>query len=143
MSERLCSRCKQPAGQFRSKNRQMCVPCHRAYHAEYYRKNKAILGQKVRGHYLRARYGMSEDDFQAMVRRQNGRCAICGELPTSGRHGGLNIDHCHKGGSVRGLLCWDCNSAMGKFDDDPEMLERAIAYLRAGAVHPKCGGGNV
>lgn len=67
---------------------------------------------------------------------QDGRCAICrrheSELPSSRKYGQLCIDHNHKTGKVRGLLCGNCNGLLGFADDHPERLEEAIRYLRAG-----------
>lgn len=58
-----------------------------------------------------------------MVERQAGCCAICGQ-PSK-----LVVDHCHASGEVRGLLCDDCNVGLGRYDDDPERLLAAAAYL--------------
>jgi hypothetical protein len=60
------------------------------------------------------------------VARQNGRCALCGGPPTER---GLVIDHCHRSGKVRALLCSSCNKGLGFFRDDPERLTAAITYL--------------
>jgi hypothetical protein len=61
---------------------------------------------------------------------QGGRCAICGKVPRSRR---LAVDHDHKTGEVRGLLCasgdFGCNKGLGYFNDDPELLRRAYEYL--------------
>lgn len=73
------------------------------------------------------RFGLSETDFNAMLQRQNGRCAICG------RDEQLVIDHEHNAvGRVRGLLCTACNTGLGHFGDDPERLIRAASYLTNG-----------
>ena len=53
-------------------------------------------------------YGMSREEYDKMYKRQNGRCAICGYKPTP-PYRGLNVDHCHKTGKNRGLLCSYCN----------------------------------
>ena len=70
--------------------------------------------------------GLSEEDYQSMLAVVPG-CAICGKLPTQNRR--LAIDHDHKTGRVRGLLCWDCNGSIGKFRDDAGLLQSAIDYL--------------
>lgn len=63
-----------------------------------------------RGH-LRRKFGITEADFQKMVIDQHGKCAICGVEPNL-----LNIDHDHKTGKIRGLLCKVCNLHLGQFE---------------------------
>jgi hypothetical protein len=73
------------------------------------------------------------DEFKQMLDEQKHLCAICGkpEMLThqSGTPRLLCIDHNHKTGAVRGLLCQRCNSALGFFNDDPNLIRRALAYL--------------
>lgn len=82
-------------------------------------------------------YGISFEQYQRMHDAQNGLCAIC-EKPETSSQGGkvreLAVDHCHATGAVRGLLCMNCNSTIGRMGDDPALLERAAAYLRASAA---------
>lgn len=73
-------------------------------------------------------FGITVEDYEAMLAAQGGVCAICAKECRSGRR--LAVDHDHVTGVVRGLLCLHCNLALGKFDDDPERIERALAYLR-------------
>jgi hypothetical protein len=70
------------------------------------------------------RYGLSPDDYHKLVRQQGGVCAICRK---AGR--ALEIDHCHATNMVRRLLCHKCNTGLGQFDDDPDVLRAAAAYL--------------
>lgn len=79
------------------------------------------------GGYRRQAYGMTNEAFAALVAAQNGRCAICFEVPT-GR--GFHVDHCHRTGRIRGLLCRGCNLALGNMKDDPARLMKAADYLR-------------
>jgi hypothetical protein len=75
------------------------------------------------------RYGLTVQQYQDMVTAQADRCALCGG-PWRGWNGQApHIDHCHKTGRVRGLLCASCNSAIGRFGDDPILLRRAADYL--------------
>jgi hypothetical protein len=76
---------------------------------------------------LKQTYGLSTADYNAMLRQQNGACAICRR--TSAER--LCVDHCHKTNRVRGLLCRKCNTGLGCYGDDPERIEAAIAYLQA------------
>lgn len=76
------------------------------------------------------KYGITPDQYKAMSEAQNHKCAIC-QKPETTKH--LAVDHCHKTGKVRGLLCQVCNTSIGKFRDSIELLTSAIAYLNA---HP-------
>ncbi len=81
---------------------------------------------------LKRRYGIGKADVARMAKEQDHKCAICGEPESQMRNGitrHLAVDHDHKTGKVRGLLCSACNTALGKFDDDPAIIARAIAYL--------------
>lgn len=80
--------------------------------------------EAVRAYFRQWRYGLSPEDFEAMHRRQGGRCAICAS------EGQLVVDHCHTTEAIRGLLCNKCNTALGLFRDDPANLIAAAAYLR-------------
>lgn len=92
---------------------------------------KAAHRARCRRWHLKHTYGLSEADYLAMVEKQNGRCAICGELPEDRKaRSSLVVDHCHSTGVVRGLLCDLCNTAIGKFNDDYRLVEKAAKYLR-------------
>lgn len=79
-----------------------------------------------RNSYMKRRYGITVEDYDKMLAEQNGVCAIC-EKKDKRR---LAVDHCHKTGTVRGLLCSSCNISVGRFDDNPDTLKRAIEYLQ-------------
>lgn len=77
---------------------------------------------------LRKLYNMSVEDWARLFEAQGGRCAICrARLDHTKR--GINVDHCHNTGTVRGLLCGKCNSAIGYLGDNYENACRAVAYL--------------
>lgn len=89
----------------------------------------AELNSEASGRYHRQRqFNLSPHDYDAMVTFQNGRCAICLTVPRNRR---LAVDHCHKSGKVRQLLCSNCNTGLGFFADNPETLQRAAKYLSA------------
>ena len=69
------------------------------------------------------RYFRHSDRFREMLDDQGGKCAICETQCATERE--LAVDHCHKTGKIRGLLCMRCNTALGAFKDDPLLLERA------------------
>jgi hypothetical protein len=75
-------------------------------------------------------YQLSIEDYDEMLKRQENCCAICG-VDKAGGKGSWHIDHDHKTGKVRGLLCSRCNLGLGYFKDSPENLKQAIAYLEA------------
>lgn len=78
-------------------------------------------------------YGMSKTAYESMMESQGGVCAICRSGPKYG-HRMLTVDHCHSTGSVRGLLCGECNLAIGLFGEDVELLDMALAYVVRGGV---------
>jgi Recombination endonuclease VII len=83
-------------------------------------------------------YGITVAEFEELLEAQDGRCAICRELPkdpesSASRHHAdrvLNVDHNHETSRVRGLLCAQCNRALGLFRDDLLLLEAAVAYMK-------------
>jgi len=81
---------------------------------------------------LLSRYGLSVKDYDGLLQRQEGKCAICGAV-SIGRKGAEHfaVDHDHVTGKVRALLCDGCNVAIGMMDENPERLEAAAQYLRA------------
>lgn len=78
------------------------------------------------------RIGIDVDTFNRIFDEQEGLCAICRKVPRVfvGRLQNLFVDHDHATGRVRGLLCGQCNTALGMFHDDPERIARALDYLR-------------
>ncbi|MFJ4582916.1 endonuclease VII domain-containing protein [Streptomyces echinatus] len=91
---------------------------------------KACRATKGRAGHLRRSYGLTEAERDAMVVSQRGLCAICLDGPPE------HVDHCHKTGRVRGVLCFNCNSAIGKLRDDPDVGRRAVAYLEGNLWKP-------
>lgn len=80
---------------------------------------------------LRRLYGIGLADYRKMWEEQEGKCYTCQQECPSGRN--LAVDHNHTTGEVRGLLCADCNRAIGLFKDDPARLRRAADYLERNA----------
>lgn len=99
-----------------------CLACRRvAKEAHYARNQKAAIAKAMVGRYRR-QYGLSEAEVLSMRARG---CDLCGSLEK------VCVDHDHSTGAVRGALCHKHNCALGLFDDDAEMLARAIKYLKA------------
>lgn len=107
--------------------------------AEMAREPQPVGRMTSKDQILRSKYGMSLVDWMRMYDEQNGRCAICKEEEKPTRTGierDLCVDHCHASGTVRGLLCRNCNAAIGLLRDDPLLAEAAFEYLRK---HWACG----
>jgi hypothetical protein len=110
-----------------------------AYLKEYRKANP----EKERSRGIRD-FGITEEQFEKMFDRQGGKCAICNQPETQMRDGKvkrLAIDHCHTTNFVRGLLCSDCNTGIGKLKDDYKILRQAADYLEkhssdSSAEHP-------
>lgn len=107
-------RCDQCRGQYRERRR------------EYRRKNPDACRSSV----IKSMYGITLEERDAMIESQGHACAICHTRDPGGRKGcTFHIDHCHVTGTIRGMLCSNCNTALGKFQDDPSLLRAAAVYL--------------
>ncbi len=91
----------------------------------YVRAHKAQVDVNRRRGHLQRRYGLSRADYDALLKRQGGVCAICGK-PSEKT---LCVDHCHATGTIRGLLCRKCNLGLGCLADDQSALIAALVYL--------------
>lgn len=89
--------------------------------------------------WLRKNYGIGVADFQAMKHAQRNRCAICliEFKPGLHKYTGIFVDHNHTTGKARGLLCSDCNLAVGFLRDDPARASRLADYLYRAGERPK------
>lgn len=109
-----------------------CSHCKVCHSAKYPRKS--LDPEIAKGYYLIHRYGISLDVYQRMLEKQKGTCAIC-EKPEriidsrTKELRELSVDHNHYSGKIRGLLCHDCNIAIGHLQDDPNLFRKAIIYL--------------
>jgi hypothetical protein len=83
---------------------------------------------KERRRTLRA-YGITESDWDEMLVRQGGKCAVCRTTKPGGRGESWHIDHDHVTGQVRGLLCQRCNLGIGMLGDDPDLMRAALRYV--------------
>ncbi len=90
-----------------------------------YLENKERALQYSTEYNRRRKIGISPEEYNNLLKEQNGVCAICGLECTRA----LAADHCHITKKIRGLLCNNCNRGLGHFKDNPTILRRAIAYL--------------
>lgn len=108
----------------------------KAYQRQYYHRHKEKINARrksihfrrnvsFRSH-LKQKYNLSLEQYDALVREQEGRCKLCNQ-PTP--H--LWVDHDHQTGKIRALLCPSCNSGLGFFREHPELLQRAVKYLQS------------
>lgn len=117
-----------------------CFECERNYKKLYYQKNKEKVKEykkrkKVhiknyqKGYRLR-KYELTIEKYNEMLLGQNNCCKIC-LTPKFNNGKRLAVDHCHKTGKIRGLLCESCNRAIGLLKDDVVVLENAIKYIKS------------
>jgi hypothetical protein len=112
----------------------LCKPCRAAQERRRYERDRDRIRarnrrdekyvRRARWRALERKYGLFQHDYETLFVWQRGRCAICGLRPTR-----LYVDHSHATGRVRGLLCSNCNFAVGELADDPGRCEAAGAYL--------------
>ena len=103
----------------------MCKSCNRDWARNDRIKNK----DKYRHRDWKRNYGITPTQYHGMLIEQNGVCAIC-KQPETRKNGWLHVDHNHRTMLVRGLLCGNCNTGIGKFGDNISKLESAIQYLK-------------
>jgi len=142
-----CLEChRKNAREWNEKNRQLCKERNATYHKEkkemiatrkntLYKNSPEKYKMMARRYALRAKYGLSLEDYANICKAQKGLCAICGkkEIVQSNKKGAtdsLRVDHCHKTGKNRGLLCSRCNLGLGLFCDDAGTLDSARKYLK-------------
>ncbi|GAB3912657.1 hypothetical protein GCM10029964_120830 [Kibdelosporangium lantanae] len=99
-----------------------CKVCSRGYEKQRYGVGRPKPGAKRR--YYKDAYGLTLTQIEELKARQGGVCAICGEVPER-----AVVDHCHKTGLVRGILCNACNRGMGMLRDSLDVLRSAVTYL--------------
>lgn len=121
-----CQRCHtdKPASAFHRKGngtQAWCRECHNAYQRQTRKRRETPEKKRVAN--LKARYRLSPVEVDAMLNRQEGRCALCCDQLSR-----YVVDHCHITNQVRGILCHRCNTVIGGLDDR-EFRAKAMAYL--------------
>lgn len=128
----LCKKVKPISTFHKNKNRiqSNCRECQNFMSKEYRKNNEKKYYETYKNTRLKREYGISLIQYNEILKNQNNSCAIC-ESTDTGRKDSKSfaVDHCHKTGKIRGLLCMRCNTDIGKFRDDVNLLQKAIDYL--------------
>jgi len=130
-----CRSCKQekPLSEFYEKrgygdgHENWCKDCRKTWRSGYESENREKLLAQDSSRKLKKNYGISLEEYDRLLKKQNGVCASCGKPPNGRR---LHVDHDHRTGAVRGLLCSGCNVALGAVNDNPSILEKLIRYIK-------------
>lgn len=105
-----------------------CNICSHTKSKEWKQANKVKAKESAKYTKTKYYYGVTREQYLSMYAITNGCCFICGEHESKFKHG-LHIDHNHSTGKVRGLLCTNCNTALGKFKESKKLLDKAKDYL--------------
>lgn len=139
-THKVCTKCKKLTDmnlfainrQGKYQKQSWCTPCR----SNYYRQNKPRFQHLIRNGMLKREYGIDKQGYDALLKLQNGKCAICGLPEKEHRNQVLNVDHNHTTKKVRGLLCNNCNRGIGHLKDSISNLEKALEYLKErGSYH--------
>jgi hypothetical protein len=96
-----------------------------SYHRQ--RRSDPDVKRAERSSYLQRKYGLTIEQYDAMLAEQGGGCAICTRPPSESIS--LHVDHDHETGRIRGLLCFRCNNSLGDLEDSPQLLLAALNYV--------------
>ena len=110
--------------------RAQCIPCRAGVTSAWHTSKGDERKVYKRNHHLKTTYGISLEDYNSMLEKQEGRCAICDMEEKHAAYGVLSVDHCHDSGDVRSLLCNPCNAGLGLFKENQDFLANAITYLK-------------
>jgi hypothetical protein len=117
------------AREYNVRNREAIAARKKKYMQDMSEEDRAKHLETKRANSIMKRYGVTPDNYKAMLEAQGGTCALCPRTPEQERYNKLSIDHCHTTGKVRGLLCASCNHGLGKLGDSSEGLKRALDYI--------------
>lgn len=98
------------------------------YQKEWVKKNSEKVKESARAQHLKRKFKMTVEEYDSILESQNGVCKICGNVCATNK--ALAVDHDHRTGKIRGLLCKNCNTALGLFKDDEELMLKAINYIK-------------
>lgn len=149
MTTKICTKChiEKPLSEFYPRRdrgegatRANCKDCTKLQldslpnipYSEFSEEQKARAAKKTRKHLLKKLYGLTLEDYDRMLEEQHGKCAICKTEKVGGKHktNTMIVDHDHKTGKVRGLLCNYCNIMAGMMEKNLETSQLVLDYLR-------------
>ena len=119
-TQRFCRICSNAGGRAHHARN----PKKSAEYARRYRESNPNINKDYR---LKTRFGLTREEYKNILDRQGGVCALCKSPPTPQKD--LGVDHDHRTGRIRGLLCDSCNVSLGRFNDDPDLLIAAAGYI--------------
>jgi len=123
LKELYCVQCNQQIDTENTSRRRYCSDkCWEK--AQYWDRKEKYRSVQLK------QYGLTVEQYEQMVIDQDNKCKICGKSEPGGYGKHWHVDHDHENGVVRGLLCESCNTGLGKFKDSPELLEKALLYLK-------------
>ncbi|MDQ4132357.1 MAG: endonuclease VII domain-containing protein [Actinomycetota bacterium] len=99
------------------------------------RREDPAVKRAARAGHLKRKYGITIEQYEAMLALQGGTCAICRRPPAPNTS--LHVDHDHETGEIRGLLCFTCNNFLGDVEEDLQRLRAAAGYLEHGMEEPE------
>lgn len=115
---------------YRAKNKERIKKRMRAYRARP--ENKERVKEMSRVDKLKRNFGLTLQEVDTMITAQNGLCFICGKVPKGKMaHTHLQVDHCHKTGKLRAMLCINCNIGLGHSYEDPVLLRKMADYIES------------
>ena len=125
---------KDVQGAYKEKNKEKYDELSVKFRKEYKKNGKR---EKYNRKHILKQYNLTQEDYERLLEGQNGQCAICGKKKPGGNRKHFSVDHCHKTGKVRGLLCYSCNISLGLMGDNPETVQSAYDYLTKHLTQPK------
>ena len=144
---KICKKCliEKPLTNFKkfthnkTKRAHICKRCSNNLSPQKYNYKKPKLTEELiktnrQNSYYKNKYGLTLEQYNSLLKKQNHVCAIC-NLPETSKHTNgtlknLAVDHCHTTKEIRGLLCDNCNRGLGYFKDNAKSLKTAIEYLK-------------
>ena len=98
---------------------------------QWQKDNPEKVSDLYRSWLIKTRYGLTQEQYDTVLKSQNGLCAICGTDDPGSNRKNWCVDHDHKTGRIRGLLCNNCNRGIGLLKEDLFVFESAMVYLRS------------